>query len=71
MNAPHHGLPRELFAALARGGGACAVRELAAAQYSKHLILIRGVLEAAQPGDQFAVPGYQLLAYGLVLSVES
>ena len=62
MIAPHYGMPRKLFAALARGGGACAVRELVAAQYSKHLILIRGVLEATQPGDRFAVPGYQLLA---------
>jgi HEXXH motif-containing protein len=55
-------MPRELFVALACGGGARAVQELAAAQYSKHLILIRGVLEAAQPGDRFAVSGYQLLA---------
>ena len=63
MNAPHHSMPRELFGALAAGGGgAHAVQELVAAQYSKHLILIRGVLEAAQPDDRFAVPGYQLLA---------
>jgi HEXXH motif-containing protein len=55
-------MPRELFGELARGGGgADAVRELRAAQHSKHLFLIRGVREAALPGDRFALPGYQLL----------
>ena len=43
-------------------GGADAVRELAAAQYSKHLILLRWVREAARPDDWFAVRGYELLA---------
>ena len=62
MTVPHHRMPRELFRELARGGGgADAVRELVAAQYSKHLFLIRGVREVAQPGDRFAVPGYRLL----------
>jgi uncharacterized protein len=63
VNVPHHRMPRELFVALARGGGGDrAVRELAAAQYSKHVILIRGVRGAAPSGDRFAVPGYQLLS---------
>jgi uncharacterized protein len=63
VKASHHRMPREVFRELARGGGgASAVGELAAAQYSKHLILIRGVLEAAVPGDPFAMPGCQLLA---------
>jgi uncharacterized protein len=63
VTASHHRMPRELFGELARGGGgAGAVRQLAAAQYSKHLILILGVREAAPPGDRFAVPGYQLLS---------
>jgi uncharacterized protein len=63
MNTARHRMPRELFDTLARGeGGADAVRELAAAQYSKHLILLRGVREAARPDDWFAVRGYELLA---------
>jgi uncharacterized protein len=63
MNIARHRMPRELFGRLARGeGGADAVRELAAAQYSKHLILLRGVREAARPDDRFAVRGYELLA---------
>ncbi len=63
MKASHHRMPREVFGELARGGGgAGAVGELAAGQYSKHLILIRGVLDAAAPGDAFAMRGYRLLA---------
>ena len=56
-------MTRELFDALARGqGGVEAIGELAAAQYSKHLILLRGVREAARPGDRFAADAYELLA---------
>jgi uncharacterized protein len=63
MSIPHHRMTRELFDALARGqGGAEAIGELAAAQYSKHLILLRGVREAARPGDRLAADGYELLA---------
>jgi HEXXH motif-containing protein len=67
MSGTSHRLPHDLFAALARGGGGpAAVRELAAAQYSKHVILLRAVLEAARPGarpeDQLSVAGYELLA---------
>jgi uncharacterized protein len=63
MSIPHHPMTRELFHALARGqGGAQAIGELAGAQYSKHLILLRGVREAARPGDRLAAGGYELLA---------
>jgi uncharacterized protein len=63
MNMTHHRMPRDLFQSLARGeGGVAAVRALTAAQYSKHVILLRGVYEAARPGDRFAARGYELLA---------
>jgi HEXXH motif-containing protein len=63
MDAGHHRMPRDLFEALARGGGGeDAVRELAAAQFSRHLILLRGVREVARPDDLFAVQGFELLA---------
>jgi uncharacterized protein len=66
MNLSHHRMPRELFRALAAGGGGPdALRELASAQYSKHLLLVRGVLDAAAPGSDAAArtqAGYLLLA---------
>jgi HEXXH motif-containing protein len=63
MNIAHHPMPRETFQALARGdGGSAAIRELAAAQYSKHLILLRGVREAARAGSRDEAPGYRVLA---------
>jgi uncharacterized protein len=66
MNLDYHHMPRHMFDALAAGrGGLDAVRELAAAEYSKHLILLRGVLTAAQgAGDEqarCARRGYELL----------
>jgi HEXXH motif-containing protein len=67
MSARSHRIPRRLFDALATGsGGVEAVRELAAAQYSKHVILLRGVLAAAQAAGaqqaRLASQGYALLA---------
>lgn len=67
MNVRYHGVPQDLFCALAAGGGgADAMRELVAAQYSKHVFLLRGVLAAAQSagGEQagLARHGYDLLA---------
>lgn len=62
---PRHRLSRDVFAALAAGGGGMdAMRELAAAEYSKHLILLRSVLAAAEGGDEYhhARLGYDLLA---------
>jgi uncharacterized protein len=65
MNLPPHRLSRAAFAALASGtGGPDAVRELTAAEHSKHVILLGGVLDAAQGSDQYqlARSGYDLLA---------
>jgi HEXXH motif-containing protein len=65
MNLPHHRLSRQMFDALAEGGGGReAVRELAAAEHSKHVILLRGVVAAARGGEQYplARTGYDLLA---------
>jgi len=67
LSGKSHGISRELFTAIARGGGgSAAMRELAAAQHSKHLILLRAVLEAAHPAtrpdDRLAAAGYDLMA---------
>jgi uncharacterized protein len=62
-----HEIPRDLFDALAAGGGGpAAIRALAQARYSKHLILLKGVLAAA-PGAgteqaRLARDGYDLLS---------
>jgi uncharacterized protein len=64
MNLPRYRLPWEVFAALASGGGGReAVLELAAAEYSKHVLLLRGVLDAARDSPQYqrAREGYDLL----------
>jgi uncharacterized protein len=64
MSMPHHPLPRTVFAELATGGGGPdAVDRLAAAEHSKHLILLLGVLDAAQGHEQYrlARQGYDLL----------
>lgn len=63
----HHAMPRDQFVALARGGGgAAAIARLVAAQYSKHMILVRGVAEMARRGDRpddlLALAGLDLLA---------
>jgi uncharacterized protein len=62
MNLSHHSMPRDLFDALAAGtGGPDAMRELASAQYSKHVLLLRGVMAAV--GEVAAArAGYDLLA---------
>jgi uncharacterized protein len=63
MKVTHHSMSREMFTTLARGtGGPAAVGHLADAQHSKHLILLRGVLDAAGPDDHLATAGYRLLA---------
>lgn len=65
MDLPHHRLSSEAFAALASGGGGRdALQELSAAEYSKHLILLTGVLDSAPDGEQhrFAQLGYDVLA---------
>jgi uncharacterized protein len=65
-NVRYHAISRELFQALAAGGGGPeAIRELAAAEHSKHSLLLRAVIEAAEAagGDQarFARDGRDVL----------
>lgn len=65
MELTTHRLSQEIFAALASGGGGHdAVSELAAAECSKHLILLVGVVDAASDEEQrrLARKGYDLLA---------
>lgn len=66
MSVRYHALPRNLFEAVAAGGGGPqAVRALAAAEHSKHVILMLGVLEAAQGADaeqaRYARLGHEVL----------
>jgi uncharacterized protein len=67
MRLQYHRVSEDTFHALAAGGGGSdAIRELAAAQYSKHVLLLRGVLDAAEAVGhgqaQLARSGYALLA---------
>jgi HEXXH motif-containing protein len=65
VNLPSHYVSREMFAALASGGGGDdAMRALAAAEYSKHAILLRGVLIAARGTEQYSLAraGYDLVS---------
>ena len=51
MKLRYHAIPRRLFDALAAGGGGPeAISVLAAAEHSKHGILLRGVLAGRQGG---------------------
>ncbi len=66
MKPPYHAIPRDLFDALARGGGGPgAIGALVAAEHSKHVLLLRGVLAAAQaagdPQARFASSGWEVL----------
>jgi HEXXH motif-containing protein len=71
MNLRRHRIPRELFAALAAGGGgATAIRYLAAAQRSKHVLLIRGVVDwATATGHERAPQARQ--AYDLLADIQN
>jgi uncharacterized protein len=65
MNLPTYRLSAHAFAALASGGGGQeAVAVLAAAEYCKHVILVNGVLSAAEGSPHYAdaLEGYDLLA---------
>lgn len=67
MTIRYHRVRPALFDAIAEGGGGPeAVGVLAAAQYSKHMLLLAGVLDEAEAGahDQWrlARSGYELLA---------
>lgn len=67
MNLRYHAIPRDLFNALAAGGGGTeAISVLAAAEQSKHDALLRGVLAvAAKVGDakqaRYAQTGWEVL----------
>lgn len=67
MNVSSYRLPDDVFAALAAGGGGVrAARHLAVAQYSKHVLLLRGVVDTAEthrhPQAAHARRAYDLLA---------
>ncbi|HUY50750.1 MAG TPA: HEXXH motif domain-containing protein [Streptosporangiaceae bacterium] len=67
MRLRPHQVSSEMLAALAvGGGGADAVRPLVAAQYSKHVLLVWGVMDAARAADhaqaKLACRSYELLA---------
>jgi uncharacterized protein len=67
VTVSNHGIPVDDFTALATGGGGeAAVRRLTAAQYSKRLTLLHGVLEAGETADSSeagrARDAFQLLA---------
>ncbi|MER6947191.1 FxsB family cyclophane-forming radical SAM/SPASM peptide maturase [Nonomuraea sp. NPDC000554] len=71
MNLTEHRVPADVFAALATGGGgAQAVERLVAAERSKHLLLVRGVLDAAHRADH---PRWAEVrrAYDLLATIES
>jgi HEXXH motif-containing protein len=66
MELRYHAIPRDVFDALAGGGGGpTAISVLAAAEHSKHDILLRGVLAAAQAADatqaRYASVGWEVL----------
>lgn len=67
MSLRRHRISGELFTAMASGGGgADAVRQLAAIERSKHLLLLRGVVQNARsighPGASRAADAYDRLA---------
>jgi uncharacterized protein len=65
MSMPHHRLPPRVLAELATGGGGRdAMAWLVAAEHSKHLTLLLGVLDETQDSEQhrLARQGYDLLA---------
>jgi uncharacterized protein len=66
----YHSIPRDQFEALAAGGGGPeAIATLAAAEYSKHVHLLRGVLRAAQVGDA-AQAGLARIGWEALIEVE-
>jgi uncharacterized protein len=70
MKLRYHSIQRDLFDALATGGGGPeAVGALAAAEYSKHVLLLRGVLAAAQAADA-AQARFTRIAWEVLTEVE-
>ncbi len=70
MNVRSHRLPDDVFGALAAGGGGVrALHHLAAAQYSKHVLLLRGVVDTAEAfGHPQAAPARR--AYDLLAAIQ-
>lgn len=67
MNLMEHRVPAEMFTDLATGGGGAeAIDWLARGQYSKHLLLVRGVLDAVRqsghPAEAATRRAFDLLA---------
>jgi uncharacterized protein len=66
VTLPAHQISGAAFAALASGGGGTAVHSLVAAQYSKRVLLVWGVMNRAQmaghPQAKLARRGYELLS---------
>lgn len=65
MNLPHHRISIQSFMALAAGGGGAeAVGELTAVEYSKHMTFLANVVIASEGSEQYspARTGYDLLA---------
>ncbi|MFF0243764.1 HEXXH motif domain-containing protein [Streptosporangium sandarakinum] len=70
MNFGAHRLSEAVFRALAAGGGGAAVRDLAAAQHSRHILLIRGVVDAAA-GTRHPQAARTRRAYDLLADVQA
>ncbi|MFC4590118.1 HEXXH motif domain-containing protein [Sphaerisporangium corydalis] len=70
MNLSHHAVPEDLFLAMASGGGgAVAARWLSRAQHSKHVLLVRGVVDAALLAGHEDAAGARR-AYDLLAAVQ-
>ncbi|MFG2074345.1 HEXXH motif domain-containing protein [Nonomuraea maritima] len=70
MNLTEHRVPVDMFTDLATGGGGPETIEwLARGQYSKHLLLVRGVLDAAKQGGHPAEAAVRR-AYDLLDAVQ-
>ncbi|MER6826316.1 HEXXH motif domain-containing protein [Streptosporangium sp. NPDC000563] len=70
MNLPEHRIPAKVFSDLAHGGGgAPAVSRLSAAQYSKHALLVRAVVETARTTGHAEAPATRR-AYDLLATVQ-
>ena len=71
MNLRYHAIPRDLFDALAAGGGGPeAISVLAAAERSKHGALLRGVLAEAAKADDATQARYSSIGREVLTEVE-
>ncbi|MEU8379821.1 hypothetical protein AB0C32_11590, partial [Streptosporangium sp. NPDC048865] len=70
MNLREHRIPVKVFSELAHGGGgAPAIGRLSAAQYSKHVLLVRGVMETARTAGH-AEAAAARRAYDLLAAIQ-